>query len=238
MSKSGLKIPECTGVKILLIVVLAFFIASQLIFVVFKPYISAKVIDFAKKHARGRFVCTLNSNGEHVGKLYKINGNNEELVHSATALSCLFSRPKVNAGFFIFTTGAGGGATPYESGKNGEIVSMHKQITNPVIVIKIGRGGSGTYIDENNNFIDAKDGESTTIDALKITAKGGSKATRMTPVGNEQKQDEYHIPEKYYYLYDISKSAKYGLGGQYDKKTSQITAKAQKGHDGAVVIIW
>ncbi len=240
MENSGANSGKNFGVwkKIVLISVLALVITSQLVIVVFKPYISAKLIDLAKKYTRGRFVCTLNANGEHVAKLYKISEKKEKLIRSVTGNSCIFSRPKVNAGFFIFATGGGGGATPYESGKNGEIISKHKQITNPVIVIKIGKGGTGTYIDENNNFIDAKDGEATTIDALKITARGGYKSTRMTPLGSEPKQDEYHIPEKYYYLYDISKSAKYGLGGQYDKRTSQTSAKAQNGHAGAVIIQW
>ncbi len=225
-------------IKAVISALLIIFVLSQLVLVVFKPYISAKLINFAKKYTRGRFVCTLNTQGEHVARLYKINGKEEKLVHSATGNSCIFSRPKVNAGFFIFASGGGGGATPYESGKNGEIISKHKQITNPVIVIKIGKGGTGTYIDENNNFIDAKDGETTTIESLKIIAHGGSKSTRMTPMGSKQVQDEYHIPEKYYYLYDISKSSKYGLGGQYNQKTSNISAKAQNGHSGAVIIQW
>lgn len=225
-------------IKIIPASVLVFVLLSQLIRVVFKPYINAKAIDFAKKYTRGRFVCTLNAKGEHIGKLYKINGKEEKLIHSATGESCIFSRPKVNAGFFVFASGGGGGATPYESGKNGEIISKHKQITNPVITIKIGKGGEGTYIDKDGNFIDAKDGEATVIEDLKIFADGGTKSTRMTPLGMEQKQDEYHIPEKYYYLYDISKSAKYGLGGQYDKRTAQTSAKAQNGHPGAVIIQW
>ena len=230
--------PKFWIIKMVLAIFLSIFVLIQLIFVVFKPYISTKAIDFAKKYTRGRFVCTLNSQGEHVGRLYKINGKEEKLIRTVTGNSCIFSRPKVNAGFFIFASGGGGGATPFESGKNGEIISKHRQITEPVIVIKVGKGGSGTYVDESNNFIDAKDGESTTIDALKIVAEGGFKSTRMTPLGSEQKQDEYHIPEKYYYLYDISKSAKYGLGGQYDKRTSKTSAKAQNGHSGAVIIQW
>ena len=153
MENSGANSGKNFGVwkKIVLISVLALVITSQLVIVVFKPYISAKLIDLAKKYTRGRFVCTLNANGEHVAKLYKISGKKEKLIRSVTGNSCIFSRPKVNAGFFIFASGGGGGATPYESGKNGEIISKHKQITNPVIVIKIGKGGTGTYIDENNN---------------------------------------------------------------------------------------
>ena len=224
--------------KIFLVSILIFVLLSQLIVVVFKPYISAKAISFAKKYTRGRFVCTLNPQGEHIAKLYKISGKEQKLVHSATGSSCIFSRPKVNAGFFVFASGGGGGATPYESGKNGEFISKYKQINNPVLVIKIGKGGDGTHIDENNNFIDAKDGESTVIEDLKIYAHGGAKSTRMTPMGTQQKQDEYYIPEKYYYLYDISKSAKYGLGGQYNKRTAQTSAKAQDGRAGVVIIQW
>lgn len=225
-------------IKTVSVFVLTLILISQLIIVVFKPYISAKAINFAKKYTRGRFVCTINKNGEHVGRLYKISGKEEKLIHTATGNSCIFSRPKVNAGFFVFASGGGGGATPFESGQNGQIISKHRQITTPVLVIKVGKGGEGTHIDENGNFIDAKNGEPTIIKDLKIIASGGSKSTRMTPLGTKQKTDEYHIPEKYYYLYNISKSAKYGLGGQYDDKTAKTSAIAQNGHSGAVIIQW
>ena len=225
-------------IKTALILILSLILICQLVIVVFKPYISAEAINLAKKYTRGRFVCTLNTKGEHVGRLYKINGKEEKLIHMATGESCIFSRPKVNAGFLVFASGGGGGATPYESGKNGEIISKHKKITSPVIVIKIGKGGEGTHLDRDGNFIDAKDGEATVIKDLKIFARGGSKSTRMTPLGTEQNQDEYHIPEKYYYHYDISKSSKYGLGGEYNKRTEHTSAKAQNGHNGSVIIQW
>lgn len=227
-----------TKKKIVLASVFALIILSQLIFVVFKPYFSAKAIYLAQKYARGRFVCTLNAQGEHVGKLYKINNGKAELIHSATSNSCIFSRPKVNAGFFIFATGGGGGATPYESGQNGQIISKRRHITKPVIIIKIGKGGQGTHLGENDEFIDAKDGEATTISEIKIRANGGLKSTRMTPLGTKHHTQEYHIPEKYHYLYDIPKSAKYGKGGQYNEKTAKTSAKAQDGHAGAVIIQW
>ena len=109
-------------IKTALILILSLILICQLVIVVFKPYISAEAINLAKKYTRGRFVCTLNTKGEHVGRLYKINGKEEKLIHMATGESCIFSRPKVNAGFFVFASGGGGGATPYESGKNGEII--------------------------------------------------------------------------------------------------------------------
>lgn len=214
-------------------------ILAVLVFaVVLKPYISSKAVSFAKKYARGYFICTLDNNGRHTGRLYKINGNKKELVHKSVSNSCIFSRPKINAGFFVFAIGGGGGATPYESGNSGDIISKHRRINKPVIVIKVGRGGKGTYFGDNDVFVDAKDGEDTTIKELKITAAGGSKSTRMTPLGRPAQNIEYHIPDKYHYLYDIPKNTKFGAGGKFDEYTKDTSAKAQSGHSGAVIILW
>lgn len=173
-----------------------------------------------------------------MGKLYKLNNGEKKLVHKSVSNSCIFSRPKVNAGFFVFAIGGGGGATPFESGNSGQIVSKHFWIKKPVIVIKIGKGGRGTFMDESDKFVDAKDGESTTIEDLTVTAQGGSKSTRMTPLGGEVHTLTYHIPEKYHLLYGISKSEKFGSGGKFDLKTKDTSAKAQSGHSGAVIIQW
>lgn len=221
-----------------LIIISAIILVFLLISVVFKPVFSNIYITLAKKYTRGRFVCTLDNSGRHISKLYKITNGKEELLHKNNSNSCIFSRPKINAGFFAFAIGGGGGATPYESGNAGQIISKHIQINKPVIVIKIGKGGKGTHVDNEDKFVDAKDGESTTIEALKIIAHGGSKSTRMTPLGGTPKITEYHIPEKYHRLYDIQKSAKYGAGGQFDKHNKDISAKAQSGHSGAVIIQW
>lgn len=215
-----------------------FILAAALFAVVLKPYFYSKFLEAAKKCTRGRYICTLDSKGRHLGKLYKINNGKQELVRTSVSNSCIFSRPKINAGFFVFAIGGGGGATPYESGKAGQIISKHKSINAPVIIIKIGQGGKGTYLGEKDIFVDAKDGEATTIDDLKITAAGGSRSTRMTPSGAAHVAGGYHIPEKYRYLYDISSSAKYGLGGQSDKDAKSRSAKAPDGHSGAVIIQW
>lgn len=222
-----------------LIAVFSLIILSLLFSVVFKPVFSNIYISLAKKYARGQFICTLDNNGQHLGRLYKFNGTTDkkELVHTSISNSCIFSRPKINAGFFVFAIGGGGGATPYEGGKSGQIISKHIRINKPVIVIKIGKGGKGTYL-EGSKFIDAKDGSDTTISHINITAQGGSKSTRMTPLGAPLKQIEYHIPDKYHQLYDISKSAKYGEGGQFEKHIKDTSAKAQSGHSGAVIIQW
>lgn len=206
--------------------------------VVLRPVITSKYIDFAKKHSRGRFTCTTDRNGIHVAKLYKISGGKEKLVKTSYGNSCIFSRPKVNVGFFIFAIGGGGGATPYESGSSGKIVSKYKNINKPVIVIKVGQGGHGTFVGKNDEFIDAQNGYPTLIDDLKIIAEGGLRSSRMTPTGGVKKQLIYHIPEKYHYLYNIPKSVKYGAGGQFNNHTKNISAKAQNGHSGAVIILW
>lgn len=224
--------------KKLSIIILAIILLTQLVWVVFKPVFSQGFIDFSKKHSRGRFVCTLDNEGRHVGKLYKLDNGEKKLVHKSVSNSCIFSRPKVNAGFFVFAIGGGGGATPFESGNSGQIVSKHFWIKKPVIVIKIGKGGRGTFMDESDKFVDAKDGESTTIDDLSVTAQGGSKSTRMTPLGGAVHALTYHIPEKYHLLYGISKSEKFGSGGKFDLKTKDTSAKAQSGHSGAVIIQW
>ena len=220
-----------------LIAFFALIIIWQLFFVVLKPVLLNIYITSATKYARGQFVCTLDSSGRHVGRLYKFVKGKKEVVHTGVSNSCIFSRPKINTGFFVFAIGGGGGATPYESGKDGEIVSKHMRITNPVVVIKIGKGGKGTYMD-GSAFIDAKDGSDTTISDLNIVAHGGSKSTRMTPLGQEPQRAEYHIPEKYHRLYDIPKSSKYGAGGAFDNRIEDARAKAQNGHSGAVVIQW
>lgn len=225
------------------LIILGILIIAFLLFsVVFKPVFLNFYISLAHKYTRGRFVCTLDNQGRHVARLYKINKGEETLIRKTISNSCIFSRPKINAGFFIFAIGGGGGATPYESGNSGQIISKHKKITNPVIVINIGKGGKGTHIvnDETNNtkFVDAKDGEDTTISEINIIAKGGSKSTRMTPLGAPPKIVEYHIPEKYHQLYDIPKSAKYGAGGAFNKYIKDTSAKAESGHSGAVIIQW
>lgn len=223
--------------KKFLIAIFAVVLVGQLAAVVFKPFFSQRILDFAKKYSRGRFVCTLDNQGRHVSKLYKLNNGEKELLRSTTSNSCIFSRPKVNAGFFVFAIGGGGGATPYEGGNAGEIVSKHMTIKKPVVVIEIGKGGKGTHFGEDT-FVDAKDGTSTTIEDLKLVAKGGSKSTRMTPLGTPAQVTIKHIPEKYHHLYGISTSAKFGAGGEFDSKTKDTSAKAKNGHSGAVIIQW
>lgn len=221
-----------------LTIIFASIIAIALFLVVLKPVFVSKYINFAKKHAKGQYVCTLDNSGNHVAKLYKISNGEKTLIKTTQSNSCIFSRPKVNAGFFVFLIGGGGGATPYESGNAGEIISKYKLIKDPVIVIKIGKGGQGTHIDKTSKFVDAQNGYATSIKELKLTAQGGSKSTRMTPLGDEPKTVNYHIPNKYHYLYDIPKSAKYGLGGAYNKYTKNSSAQAASGHSGAVIILW
>ena len=220
-----------------LIVIFSLIIISQLFFVVLKPVLLNTGITLAKKYIRGRFVCTLDNKGQHVGKLYKFNKGKKELVHTSISNSCIFSRPKINAGFFVYAMGGGGGATPYESGNSGEIVSKHLKISSSVITIKIGKGGKGTHVKENT-FIDAKNGTDTAISDINITAHGGAGSTRMTPLGTGSQKEKYFIPEKYRYLYDIPKSSKYGSGGLYNNETEDISAKAKNGHSGIVIIQW
>lgn len=216
----------------------SFLIAIALFAVVLKPVLIAKFIDYSKKHARGQYICTLNAKGEHIGKLYKIKNNEKILENSTISDSCIFTRPTDNLGFFIFAIGGGGGATPYESGNAGEIISKYKIFNDPKIQISIGKGGNGTILKNNSQFVDAQNGEPTIIKNLDITANGGSCSNRMTPLGIESKSETYHIPEKYHYLYDITKSAKYGAGGQYVKYKKELRPNAENGHNGVVVIVW
>lgn len=226
-----LKIALYSTISIILIVLL--------FTVVLKPVLLNYYIKHSKEYSRGQFVCTLDKNNDHIGRLYKISNGEKKLIHQTKSNSCIFSRPKINAGFFIFAIGGGGGATPYASGNSGQIISKHIRINNPVIVINVGTGGKGTYISpENNEFKDAQDGTPTKINDLKIIAHGGSRSTRMTPTGTEENLPDYHIPEKYRYLYDISNSEKYGAGGKYNSHTKTTSAKAQDGHSGAVIIQW
>jgi len=215
---------------------IAIFIA--LILVVIKPYAVAKYIDYVKKNQNGYYICTLNKNGEHIGKSYLVKNNKKELIKTTISNSCIFSKPKTNNGFFIFAIGGGGGATPYESGNSGQVVSKFRFLNSPFIIIKIGKGGNGTILKNNSEFIDAKDGEATTINDLNIVANGGLKSSRMTPLGIEVKEDSSYISEKYRYLYDIAKSAKFGKGGQYVKYKKELRPTAENGHNGAVIIVW
>lgn len=226
------RLHKITGIIFILILAISLFL------VVLKPFITSKVLSFAKKHARGQYTCTLDNKGSHVARLYKISNNEKKLIKTSVSNSCIFSRPKVNAGFFVFAIGGGGGATPYESGNPGKIISKYKTINKPVIVIKVGKGGHGTFLGKNDEFIDAQDGYPTFIEDLKLFAAGGSKSTRMTPRGTNPEIDDYHIPDKYHYLYDIPKSAKYGAAGQFNKHTKDISARAKSGHSGAVIIQW
>ena len=220
-----------------LLCIFVFALAFALFSVVFKPVLVNMYISFAKKYTRGQFVCKLDKNGRHVGKLYKVVNGKMKLIHTSESNSCIFSRPKINAGFFVLAIGGGGGATPYEGGSAGQVVSKHIRIDKPVVVIKIGRGGNGTFVD-GTKFIDAKDGTDTTISETGITAHGGAKSNRMTPLGHTPKTVEYHIPEKYLYLYDIPKSAKYGAGGQFEKNIKKQWTNADNGHSGIVIIQW
>lgn len=226
------------GIKKFSIILFFVILGLALFFVVLKPYLTAKYIFIAKKYAKGQYTCTLDNKGRHVGRLYKITNGKKKLLKTYVSNSCIFARPKVNAGFFVFAIGGGGGATPYESGHSGQIISKFKHISQPFVVIKIGKGGHGTFVGEDGTFIDAQDGYPTIIDDLNMVAMGGSKSTRMTPLGHEPVIVDYHIPEKYHFLYDISKSAKYGAGGQYNLHTKASSAKAESGHSGAVVIQW
>lgn len=226
-----------TGKKILTGIFI-FILVTQLFLVVFKPVFSNYVLKLAKQYSRGRYVCTLDNQGQHTSRLYKLNNGEKTLIKTSVSNSCIFSRPKVNAGFFVFAIGGGGGATPYESGNAGQIISKHVNINKPVIVIKIGKGGRGTYVGDGDEFIDSKDGSATTINDLKLTAHGGSKSTRMTPLGSPAQVTTNHIPEKYHHLYGISNSAQFGAGGEFDIKTKDTSAKAKSGHSGAVIIQW
>lgn len=219
-------------------VLVSLLIAITLFAVVLKPVLVAKYIDHAKKQATGQYICTLNSDGKHVGKLYKIKNNEKILEKTTVDESCIFSRPSDNRGFFVFATGGGGGATPYESGNAGEIISKHKFIKTDVLTITVGQGGNGTILINNSHFVDAQDGKPTNIKELNIEANGGDRSSRMTPLGIEPKTENYHISEKYHYLYDIPKSAKYGAGGQYTKYKKELRPTAENGYSGVVIILW
>jgi len=221
----------CVGFFVLIFTI-AFFA------IVLKPVVVAKYIDYTKQHARGQYICTLNYKGQHVGKLYKIYNNEKILEKTEVSDSCVFTKPSDNLGFFIFAIGGGGGATPYESGNAGQIISKYKFISVPELKIKIGKGGNGTILKNNSQFVDAHDGEQTNIDALNIVAHGGACSNRMTPLGIEPKTENYHISEKYHYLYDIPKSAKYGAGGQYIKYKKELRPNAENGYAGVVIILW
>lgn len=226
------------NLKIVFSLVFSLVLAVALFKVVLKPIFANYYINNASLYAKGRFTCTLDSYGRHVSRLYKLDKGEKTLLKKSVSNSCIFSKPKVTTGFFVFAIGGGGGATPYESGNAGQIVSKHLNIKKPIVVIKIGKGGKGTHVNDNNEFIDAKDGETTTIDELGIKASGGSKSTRMTPLGAAPKSVNYHISEKYHLLYGIPKSEKFGSGGLFDKQTKDTSAKAQSGHSGAVIIQW
>ncbi len=230
MSKKNLNV--VLGIFFLLL------LGAALFKVVLKPVFVNHYINNAYLYARGRFVCTLDEQGRHVSRLYSLNKGEKILLRKSVSNSCIFSRPNLNTGFFVFAIGGGGGATPYESGNSGQVISKHININKSLVVIKVGKGGKGTFVDGENKFVDAKDGTATTIEELKIIAKGGSKSTRMTPLGAVPKEEAYHISEKYHLLYGISKSEKFGSGGRFDKKTKDTSAKAQSGHSGAVIIQW
>ncbi len=227
-----------SGLQKFFAVIFIIILLIALFLVVIKPVIMVKYITLAKKYAKGQYTCTLDKDGKHVGNLYRIKNGEKHLVKTTVSNSCIFSKPKINAGFFVFAIGGGGGATPYESGKPGQVVSKYKYINSPVITIKIGKGGHGTYVAQDGTFIDAQDGYSTVIKDINIIALGGSKSTRMTPTGHKPVLADYHIPDRYHYLYDIPKSTKKGAGGQVNIHSSDSSAKSQSGHSGMVVIQW
>lgn len=226
-------------IKILKRIIYPVFICILIIisyFVALKPVILNYYITNAAKFTRGQFVCSIDEKGNHISKLYKINNQKKELKKIHSGDKCTFSRPSVNTGFFVLVIGGGGGATPFESGNHGEIISKYLRITNPEITISIGQGGKGTYIKQNVLY-DAQNGQNTKIEQLGIIAKGGTKSTRMTPLGIKENAQEYHISEKYHQLYNIPKSARYGAGGSAPV-TSQYDLKILNGNSGVVIIQW
>ena len=166
---------------------------------IFRPVLSNYAISTLGKYTKGQYVCALDNEGMHVGQLYKINKGQKELLKTYYSNSCIFSKPKNITRFFILAIGGGGGATPYESGRPGQVVSKRVKVSDSILVIKIGKGGSGTYITSDNQFIDAKNGEPTTISGIKIVADGGFASTRMTQLGVGVSTDRNgdYISEKY-----------------------------------------
>lgn len=222
------------------LITLLILIISCLIGIIFlRPILSSSFTPIAKKQIKGQYICTLDEQGQHIGSLYKYENQKKQLIRTSISNSCIFSRPENITKFSILAVGGGGGATPFESGLSGHVISKHQKINEPVLVIKVGRGGQGTFMN-NEQFFDAQDGENTTIKELKITANGGSKSTRMTPLGASQKPKEPYsnISEKHYKIYNISKAKKYGIGGEYSKNASTLKSAANKGNDGIVVIQW
>ena len=222
-----------------LITILVIIISCLICIVLFKSSISNFAISIPQKQIKKQYTCTLDNQGMHVGKLYQYNNKEKELIKTSISNSCIFSRPNADTKFFILAVGGGGGATPFESGLSGQVISKHQNITEPVLVIKVGKGGQGTFMN-NEQFFDAQDGENTTIKELKITAHGGSKSTRMTPLGAGEKprKIQTNLSEKHYKLYKISKSEEYGLGGEYNKNTNSLKSTTNKGNNGIVIIQW
>ena len=113
------------------------------------------------------------------------------------------------------------------------------KISKPVLILKIGKGGSGTFITDDNQFVDAQKGEDTIISELKIVAEGGFASNRMTQLGVGVSPDRNgdYIPEKYFDLYKISPDDMYGAGGEYSP-FAKTDKKANNGHAGLVIIQW
>jgi len=215
--------------RLFLIIVLILVLLCFLLATIFRPFLSNYAISALSKYTKGQYVCTLDSEGMHVGKLYKINKNQKELLRTYHSNSCIFSKPKNSTGFFVLAIGGGGGATPFESGRSGQVVSKHLNISDSILVIKVGKGGSGTYITDDNRFIDAKNGEATTVSGIKITADGGFASTRMTQLGVGVSPDRNgdYISKKYLDLYKLSADERYGAGGEYSifEKQAQRQSK-------------
>ena len=207
--------------------------------VVLRPTLVSLSINKATKYTSNQYICSIDENGQHIAKLYKLKNGKKFLQKTHTSNSCIFSRPKSNIGYFILIVGGGGGATPYENGKNGEVLSKHFWHLKPITILKVGQGGNGTYINKNGNFIDSKDGEKSIVEDLKLIALGGEKSNRMTPTNNKtNKIVTTSIPEKYQQLYHLKKTTKYGLGGKHKSKTQNISAKSQNGNAGVIIIQW
>lgn len=222
-----------------LITLLVLIISCLICVIFFKSALSDLFTSASKKQMNWQYTCTLDEQGQHIGKLYKYDNKEKKLIRTSTSNSCIFSRPENHTKFLILAVGGGGGATPFESGSSGQIISKNHNTTESVWVIKVGKGGQGTFMN-NEQFFDAQDGEKTTIKELKLTAHGGSKSTRMTPLGTNHppKEARSNISEKHYKLHNISHSEKYGIGGEYSKNANTLKSNADKGNDGIVVIQW
>lgn len=222
-----------------LITLLVLIISCLIGIIFFRPNISDLLTQVSNKQPKGQYTCNLDAQGQHIGKLYHFNNNEKKLIRTSTSNSCIFSRPNINTKFSILAIGGGGGATPFESGLSGQVISKHQNITEPVLVIKVGKGGQGTFMN-NEQFFDAQDGENTIIKELKIIAHGGSKSTRMTPLGTGHPPKKTHpnLSEKHYKLYNISKTENYGIGGEYNKNANTLKSPADNGNNGIVVIQW